>query len=215
MNHIEKNLNILSRTAKEAEKNISNVENQLNGSGGADWGSNFISVFSASGLGDMTKDLIQNIGTSYATSAFGSDTGTMASSVLSGMVTGAMIGKFIPIPVVNAAAGAVIGGLIGLANGSMQVFEKKDDFFKDYYNNLYEGRLSASEAALTAGSTTAGSREQSYKAFEKLLGGSAQANKFLDQLIKTADTTPFQYDDLTGLSKTLLMATRRRRSFPR
>ena len=203
VNHIERNLNTLSRTAKEAEKNISNVQNRVNGSGGSGWGSSFTSAFAASGLADMAKDFALNLGSSVATSKFGSDTGIMTSSILSGAATGAAIGQFIPILGLNAAIGAAIGAGIGALNGGMQIYEKKDDFFKDYYNNLYEERISAGETALTAGSTTAGSREQSYKAFEKRLG-EAEAKAYLAEVKHMAAQTNYGYDEILGYSKLLL-----------
>ncbi|MBR2934912.1 MAG: tape measure protein [Oscillospiraceae bacterium] len=85
----------------------------------------------------------------------------------------------------------------------MQIFEKKDDFFKDYYNNLYEERLAAGTEGLTAGSTTAGSREQSYKAFEKRLG-EAEATAYLANVKRMAARTNYGYDEILGYSKLLL-----------
>lgn len=173
-----RNLNAVSKAAKDAEKHISKAENKAASSKVS--GSAVVSALAASALGDAGKSLAMDIGASLATSSGGSDAGTMVSSVLSYMATGAAVGSV--IPVIGTALGTAIGAGIGLIAGGAQIYEKKDDFFKDYYKGLYEDRQEATESGLTGGSTTAGSREQSYKAFEKRLGGEAQANAYLSEV---------------------------------
>ena len=194
-----RNLNAVSKAAKDAEKHISKAENKA--ASGRASGSAVVSALAASALGDAGKSLAMDIGASFATSFGGSNTGTMVSSVLSYMATGAAVGSV--IPVIGTALGTAIGAGVGLAAGGLQIFENKDDFFKDYYNTLYEERISAGETALTAGSTTAGSREQSYKAFEKRLG-KAGADAYLSQVKSMAARTNYGYDEILGYSKLLL-----------
>ena len=135
-------------------------------------------------------------------SAIGQPTATMASEIASGLFSGAAAGAFLgPL---GALGGAAIGGLSGYISGESKIFGAEDDAFKDYYKGLYETVTKATDESLTSGKALAASRETDRLAFSALLGGEGQANQFLDQLIKTADTTPFQYDDLTSLSKTLL-----------
>lgn len=203
VDNITRNIRTVSKTINEFEKQISSSQNRANSffSGLKQ----FSSAIAVSGIGDMAKDLMLNAGIRFAGSAGGDDAGIMASSILSSAASGAAMGMILP-GVGNAVGfigGALLGGLVGAANGEMQIYEKKDDFFKDYYNNLYEGRISAGEAALMAGSTTAGSREQSYKAFEKRLG-TADADTYLSQVKSMAAQTNYGYDEILGYSKLLL-----------
>ena len=57
---------------------------------------------------------------------------------------------------------------------------------------------------MTSGKTLAAKRETTKISFSTLLGGEDQANHFLADVLNTANTTPFLYDDLVGISKTML-----------
>ena len=203
VDNITRNIRTVTKAANELEKQISSSQNRA--SSFFSGLKQFSSAIAVSGLGDMAKDLMLNVGTTFVGSAGGDDAGTMASSILSSAASGAAMGWIMPGigNVAGAIGGAIVGGIIGAANGGMQVFENKDDFFKDYYNTLYEEQISAGETALTAGSTTAGSREQSYKAFEKRLG-KAEADTYLSQVKSMAAQTNYGYDEILGYSKLLL-----------
>ena len=58
--------------------------------------------------------------------------------------------------------------------------------------------------SLTSGKTLAAKRETTKISFSTLLGGEDQADRFLADVLNTANTTPFLYDDLVGISKTML-----------
>lgn len=204
VDQITRNLKAVTSASKEMEKSISSAENKASGSGG---------VFGAiTGLRDSYAKMqyaqlyAQTIGqgaNALLTSRFGNTTeGTILSGALSGAASGAAIGYSVGGPW-GAAGGALIGLGAGVVSGITQDFENKDDFFKDYYNNLYEERISAGEESLTAGSTTAGSREQSYKAFEKRLG-TAEAADYLAEVKSMAAQTNYGYDEILGYSKLLL-----------
>ncbi len=203
VDNVTRNIRTVTKTINEFEKQISSSQNRANSffSGLKQ----FSSAIAVSGIGEMGKELMLNAGIRLAGSSGGDDAGTMASSILSSAASGAAMGMILPGVgnVVGAIGGALVGGLMGAANGKMQVYEKKDDFFKDYYNNLYQERLSAGEEGLTAGSTTAGSREQSYKAFEKRLGA-AEAKEYLAEVKHMAARTNYGYDEILGYSKLLL-----------
>ena len=82
----------------------------------------------------------------------------------------------------GTAVGAAIGGGLGLLTSGAQVFEERDDAFKSYVQESYEGQLSDQETSLTSGSTIAGSREQTQMAFAQRLGGDEAAAAYLRQL---------------------------------
>ncbi len=203
VDNITRNIRTVTKAAKELEKQISSSQNRT--SSFFSGLKQFSSAIAVSGIGDMAKNLALNAGTTFWGSSGGDDAGTMASSILSSAASGAAMGLIMPGVgnVVGFIGGAIAGGLMGAFDGGMQIYEKKDDFFKDYYGNLYEERISASETALTAGSTTAGSREQSYKAFEKRLG-TAEATEYLAEVKSMAAQTNYGYDEILGYSKLLL-----------
>ena len=56
---------------------------------------------------------------------------------------------------------------------------------------------------MTTGSTLAAQRETDKISFSTLFGGEGIADTYLKNLVEMANNTPFLYDDLTGMSKTL------------
>ena len=107
-------------------------------------------------------------------------------------------------PGIGTVIGGLFGGLSGMINAGTTVYAARDDAFKEYYNGLFDTVTQATEDAITSGSVTAGSRETTLMSFTQLLGGRDNAGAYLDQVKTMANATPFTYDDLTGLSKTLL-----------
>jgi tape measure domain-containing protein len=93
---------------------------------------------------------------------------------------------------------------LGYVQGQSTIFEQKDDAFKSYYQELYDDVLSTQNKALTSGSSTASNRERNMISFSTLLGGDKNAGTYLGDVTKFAAATPFEYDDLTNISKTLL-----------
>lgn len=136
------------------------------------------------------------------TSAIGQPMADAASQVVSGAVSGAAAGA------IAGPAGAAIGGgvgvLIGGVNAATNYLQKDDDSFKSYYKDLYETVNANTAEALTSGKTLAAKRETTKISFSTLLGGEDQADHFLADVLNTANTTPFLYDDLVGISKTML-----------
>ncbi|MCI9578542.1 MAG: tape measure protein [Oscillibacter sp.] len=94
----------------------------------------------------------------------------------------------------------VAGGI----NAANKVFGEQDESFKDYYRGLYEDTNTATAERLSSGSTLAAGRETTKLSFNTLLGGEEQSGAFLKDVLDTANTTPFLYDDLVGISKTML-----------
>lgn len=161
-----------------------------------------LSALGKAGLGQMAGDAALEIANTLIGSAFGDATGSLLSSGLSGAISGAAMGSLLgPI---GTAVGAAIGGAIGTAQGATQIFEAKDDAFKEYYAALYEDVNASTEDMISSGSTIAGSREQTQRAFAKRLGGDEEADAYLERVKTMAGRTNYGYDEITGYSQLLL-----------
>ncbi|MDF3002980.1 MAG: phage tape measure protein [Bacillota bacterium] len=71
----------------------------------------------------------------YSKSALGDEGGTMVSNAFSMGLMGAQMGAF--AGAAGILTGAAIGVGIGLINGALENYSKKDDAFKDYYGKQY------------------------------------------------------------------------------
>ena len=210
--------NAYSTAAKSTMKDITATQDAMrklgnSGSGagsGGGTGSNLGSSLMNSGLLKELSGSLSNAAAVVLESAIGQPMATMASEVVSGALSGAAAGALAGasagsvVPGIGTAVGAGIGALSGLVSGSSQIYQAKDDAFKDYYNSLYETVSQATEEGLNNGKVLAARRETDRLSFATLLGGESEAEAFLGQVLQTANTTPFLYDDLTGISKTLL-----------
>ena len=63
--------------------------------------------------------------------------------------------------------------------------------------------MDAEATSLSTGSSLAAGRETDLISFSTLFGGRDKADGYLKSLVQMANTTPFLYDDLTAMSKTL------------
>lgn len=154
------------------------------------------------GAVQMVGDAVTDIANTFVSSAYGTTGSTLFSSTLSGATSGAAIGTAIA-PGVGTAVGALAGGVLGLAQGGTQVFEQKDEAFKAYVQESTENALAKQAEMLSTGSTIAAQRETDQISFNTLFGSADIASQFLTELRKTAARTPFEYNDLTGMSKIL------------
>lgn len=154
------------------------------------------------GAVQMVGDAVTDIANTFVSSAYGSTGSTLFSSALGGATSGAAIGTAIA-PGVGTAVGALAGGVLGLAQGGTQVFEQKDEAFKAYVQESTENALAKQAEMLSTGSTIAAQRETDQISFNTLFGSEDIASKFLSDLRTTAARTPFEYNDLTGMSKIL------------
>lgn len=154
------------------------------------------------GAVQMVGDAVTDIANTFVSSAYGSTGSTLFSSALGGATSGAAIGTAIA-PGVGTAVGALAGGVLGLAQGGTQVFEQKDEAFKAYVQESTENALAKQAEMLSTGSTIAAQRETDQISFNTLFGSADIASQFLTELRKTAARTPFEYNDLTGMSKIL------------
>lgn len=201
---IQRNLALVTKGAREAETQMKKTgeafrkaDNQSSGGGFK----SIVSSLAAAGAGNMIAGLAQNAANALMASASGDAGGTLFSSALSSAISGAAMGSV--IPGLGTAAGAGIGAGVGLLSGGIQNMEKQDDAFKSYYGELYSSAGERHAAELESGSGIASGRETDLISFSTLFGSRETANTYLSGLVNMANTTPFLYDDLTAMSKTL------------
>ena len=142
--------------------------------------------------------------TTLAGSALGSAGGSLFGSALGMAGQGAAIGTMIGGPGVGTAVGAALGGLVGAISGLTQTFEDQDAAFKEYYGELADAVSQQTEEMISSGSTIAGSREQTQRAFAQRFGSDAAADEYLGRAQEMAARTNYGYDEITGYSKLLL-----------
>lgn len=167
-----------------------------------DLGSSFGDVLGGLGIGSMMSDLVGNIASQQLSSALGSSMGGAVSGALSSAISGAALGTAIA-PGIGTAIGAALGGITGALSGAFDVYGEQDDAFIEYYNGLLDtyGGLSAGNTA--AGSSIAAGRETDLISFSTMFGSQDAAKEYLSSLVDMSNRTPFLYDDLTSMSKTL------------
>ncbi len=195
------------RDMEETTSAIGRADNRASRAGGGSAVSSggsmsIMQMLGAVGAGQMLGNLLTNAGGLAAASAFGSEAGNLLSGGLGGAVSGAMAGFALGGPV-GAAVGGLAGTVTGIANAATENWEKRDDAFKAYYTGILDDQAAARSEAITAGSALASGRETNLVSFSTLYGSEAVAANYLDKLVDMANTTPFLYDDLVQMSKTL------------
>lgn len=158
-------------------------------------------TLSGTGIPKMLGDSLVQAANAGLESLLGNTAATVVSGTVSGAVSGAMAGSV--LGPAGMAIGAIVGGLSGLLSGKTQEFQEKDKVFITYYNDVYQTHADRMDETVASGSELAGQRESSRLYFSNELGDD-KAAAFLDEVLKTANATPFQYDELLDLSKTLL-----------
>lgn len=185
------------------KENIETIrKNALGGEGqGTGLGDIARGIF-AGQVGQMLSSSIGGLGQSVLTSAIGTPEASLVSDTLSGIIAGAAAGSI--LPGIGTAIGAALGGASGLISGGTKIFEAKDDAFKDYYGGLYDDVKGRSGEMVEAGTSLASTRETNRISFTTLFDGDEdRARGYLEDLIDMANSTPFLYDDLVSMSKTL------------
>lgn len=198
-----RNLSLVSKEAANVEKQMLKTGNSVSkmGNKAGEGFSTIVQSVATAGGAKMVGSLAQDSVNTLVGSMLGSNGGNVFSSALSSAISGAAIGSM--IPGIGTAVGAVAGGLVGMASGSVQNWSKKDDAFKSYVQNAVEGQLDEQTTSLTSGSALAASRETDQISFATIFKGEDKAKQYLADLVQMANTTPFLYDDLTAMSKTL------------
>ena len=203
--NVVRNLNAVTKEARNTEKELAKLENRSGSSGGggaANFGKSVVQALAISGITDSAKQLLSQGATTLAGSAFGNEGGMLFSNALSMSTSGASAGFMVAGPA-GALVGAGIGGLVGLGSGALQSYESQDSSFKSYVQDAVQEQLDAQNESLTSGSTIAAGRETDKISFATLFGSKETADSYLTNLVGMANSTPFLYDDLTSMSKTL------------
>ena len=203
--NVVRNLNAVTKEARNTEKELAKLENRSGSSGGggaANFGKSVVQALAISGITDSAKQLLSQGATTLAGSAFGNEGGMLFSNALSMATSGASAGFMVAGPA-GALVGAGIGGLVGLGSGALQSYESQDSSFKSYVQDAVQEQLDAQSESLTSGSSIAAGRETDKISFATLFGSKETADSYLSNLVGMANSTPFLYDDLTSMSKTL------------
>lgn len=204
--NIKRNLDLVTKGAKDAEKQMQKTGeafrktgNQV-GFGGA---SGVVSALVASGIGQMVGQIAQQGANILVSSRGGEAAGTIFSSALSSAISGSAIGTMALGPGIGTAIGAAAGAGLGAISGAAQNFQKRDDAFRSYVQEAAENQLAQRGSDITSGSSIAAGRETDLISFSTLFKDRGVAEDYLKGLVDMANTTPFLYDDLTAMSKTL------------
>lgn len=224
MDTITEQLNDVSRAARNAQRDLAAADDELSRSragggiaGGVDVGgiggstgsntdtggstSSLLSRLGEAGAWAYAGDILSNTSQAVISSAYGSNAGTMFGSVVSGATSGAAIGSMVA-PGIGTAVGAGLGAVGGVITGATQIFEEKDDAFKGYVQDRTETLLTAEQQSIENGSSIAAQREKDLISFNTLFKNEQYAKNYLNDLWTVASDTPFQYDELTDISKT-------------
>lgn len=165
-----------------------------------------LSSLAAAGFTKMAGDVMAQGANFYVSSAFGSDIGSMFGSALSGAASGAAMGAMMagPAAPIGAVIGGVAGGAIGLASGGMSVAQRQDDAFKGAVQDVYSRLTQENVSMVESGIPIASGREMDAISYAKLYGSKELGDSQLGWIKDTANATPFLYEDLKSLDKTLV-----------
>jgi tape measure domain-containing protein len=207
VNHLTDELKDVSQAARQAQKDLANADTQVSksrNSGSLDGGSkSLFSRLGSAGAFQMAGELASEVAGVYISSAYGAQAGTMFGSMVSGAGSGAAIGSMIA-PGIGTAIGAGVGALAGAVSGATSIYTERDEAFKGYVQQQTEDQLSQQQESLTGGSSIAARRETDLISFTTLFDKNKElAERYLNDVRALSNSTPFLYDDLTSMSKTL------------
>ena len=207
VNHLTDELKDVSQAARQAQKDLANADTQVSksrNSGSLDGGSkSLFSRLGSAGAFQMAGELASEVAGVYISSAYGAQAGTMFGSMVSGAGSGAAIGSMIA-PGIGTAIGAGVGALAGAVSGATSIYTERDEAFKGYVQGQVESQLDKREEMRESGSSIAARREIDQISFTTLFDKNAElAERYLNDVKTMAGETPFAYDDLVSLSKTL------------
>ena len=187
------------KSANDAAVAESKAQNRAGRSGG----DGLISGLKDAGLTKMLKGSFSQLAGFGLESALGQPTATAVSEILTGVTSGAVMGATMTGTPHGIAIGAVLGGVSGITNAVTGVGAAQDDAFKGYVQENAESQISQRKSDIQAGSGIAAGREADRISFATIFKDKEIAEQYLSDLVDMANTTPFLYDDLTAMSKTL------------
>lgn len=161
-----------------------------------------LSALATAGITSMAGDVGAQLLGTMVSSAAGREAGTLLEGALSGAAVGAGLGTVLGGPV-GTAVGAGIGSVVGTVGSAAQIYQDRDDAFKEFYTGVYDTQSEAVTAQAESGSETASQRELDAISFDTLITDKMGASAFLKELASAAAKTPFEYSDLTTMAKSL------------
>lgn len=206
--NLRRNLALVTKGTRDVEKAMVSAGNAKSkfdntaGAGGKNIFGNLAQNIAIAGIGKMVGDLLLNGSKQMVGSYLGDEGGSLLGNMLSGAISGASLGIMTGNPIV-AGITAAGGALIGTMNGVSQNQQKRDDAFKGVMQSEYERVTAKQDSDVAAGSSLAAGREIDNIAFSKLYGSKDVGEKQLEWVKDTANATPFLYEDLKSLNKTL------------
>lgn len=196
-----RNLGLVDKAARDTEKSMASVAKaQSKSESKAGAMGSFVSTLAASGALKMAGDLTAGLADAIVGSSQGDIGSLYFSSALSSALSGAAIGNMI-VPGVGAVVGGAIGTLTGFANAGIQQYKTEDEAFKSAVQEQYNTISGRRAEELSTGTSIAAQRELDKIAFDKILKG--DSTDTLEAVKTMANTTPFLYEDLKGITKTL------------
>lgn len=206
------NLQAVEKAARDTQKELmvltdtaGRTENSLMGGGtntAEQSGQGTLAKLGKSGVWNQFLGGAAALGTAYLGSMMTDSDAAMLGSTLSGAAAGAAAGML--AGPVGALVGGIVGAIGGALTGAAQKFENEDEYFKSVVNDTLDEYKEQLASSIQSGSEIAATREQNRLSFKTLLGGEKQADGFLSEMTDFAANTPFTYDQLTSVSKTLL-----------
>lgn len=193
---------MIQENERAYKSNLDTIRKGSLGVGGSDDSVNIGLGLISGQVGDMISSSLGGALESALTSGIGIPAASLATNALSDAVSGAIAGS------VFGPWGTLIGGIVGAGTGALsgytEIKQAEDDAFKEYYVGLYDAVNASTDEMISSGSTIAGSREQTFRAFAKRFGSDEEAEAYLDRVKTMAAGTNYGYDEITGYSKQLL-----------
>lgn len=222
--------NSLKREMEDLTGASSKLDNMGGGAAGGDEGGvggawPTAGAILSSQLANQLTSSVSSYLNSSISSAYGSGVGASAANIGGGLFSGAAAGATMgmaggPIgALIGGAIGAGVGLLSGVIKDSADKLTEKDDLFRGIVTNIYDEVLTMREEMVTIGSAVAAQRETNLTAFSTMLRSEVAlpedaygpavdpkwyADKFMSEVVDYARTTPFGYEELVNISKTLL-----------
>lgn len=213
VDNIQKNMRAVSNAMRSTERDMQSLtssaqkmDNQLastgtSGASGMGGLAGAMQSLASAGIGNLLGSGLGALGGTIASSMFGGTYGGAVTSTLSSAATGAAMGSIL------GPVGTAIGGLVGAISGAMEglsaIQQERDDAFRTAVSDTYSEVTDAQQQSLTSGTETAARREIDALSFATLFGSSNVADAFLGAARDMAAETPFEYADLTQMSRQL------------
>ncbi|MBR5949126.1 MAG: tape measure protein [Clostridia bacterium] len=231
---VEEQSKAASRGLSDLRSEASKLDNMGGGAAGEGSGSDgggtnsFMGTASAI-MGSQLFSQLTSSASAYLganiSSAYGSAVGDSVANIGGGILTGAGAGASMGMmfgpwgAAIGGAIGAGVGLISGLLKDGAQKQGEKDDLFRGVVENIYDEVFAMREEMVSQGSALAAQRETNLTAFSTLLRSEVAvsddvygpsidpkwyADQFMGEVLEYARTTPFGYEELVNISKTLL-----------